>query len=742
MTSRRALVRRVKWALTRARTASWKRTHDDASAEGLRVLLYHRVADDRDDPLAVPVEHFEAQMEHLARNGYQVLDVRTALDALRAGTLPPRAVALSFDDGFVDVAEHAAPTLARLDQRATVFIATRVSTGESSYQWYREQQPPVIPPPDVARLDSTSPLSFEAHTLTHPNLTTISDDDARREIAESRLELESILDRPVTVFCYPGGFFGARERRLAEEAGYAYATTCESGVNTAATDPFLLRRIQIEGTDSLTDFDAKLRGSHDRPLFGRQLYRRLRYPGLGDGGESGVVAVEGGDAERGGSSLATGSAFYFVAQVAANLGYFVAVLLLARGLPRAERGVVAFVTISALVMARVGPLGVGDASTVFASQHLRRRPSLVTNLLVFTGVSGVVGAVLAAAIVALAGARPAEVTDTQVLLFVVGAIANCYVNCGLNFLVGCGRVRLVAYVKAVPPWVYAFAVAGLYATGRLSATSAVGAWTTAHSLWALGLIALMVLTGGIGRLDLPYLWETIAYGVRLWLGSLSTFLNARVDQILMGFLVSEATLGTYAVAVNASEPLLILPASTALALLPALAIRHPEERGDVALVTVRMVLLLTAIGVAAFAAIGAPILVFVFGAQYQGARIPFLILLPGAFGYAYSIVLSRALMAMARPARSSLGPLVSVIVGTALDLVLIRPYGATGASVAATVAFLSGGIAMVIAYRRIHPFRWLELVPTGSDVARVGALTHAVRRRTRVAAARAGGRLW
>ncbi len=53
--------------------------------------------------------------------------------------------------------------------------------------------------------------------------------------------------------------------------------TCEPGLNTASTDSALIHRVHIEGTDSLRGFTAKVAGSHDRPLPGRRLYRRIRY---------------------------------------------------------------------------------------------------------------------------------------------------------------------------------------------------------------------------------------------------------------------------------------------------------------------------------------------------------------------------------------------------------------------------------------------------------------------------------
>ena len=101
--------------------------------------------------------------------------------------------------------------------------------------------------------------------------------EARNEIAGSKLELENHLGRVVRAFSYPTGLFGQREQRIAAQAGYELAVSCEPGVNDRSTDRFALKRRQVDARDSLLDFRAKLGGGHDSSPALRGLYRRLRY---------------------------------------------------------------------------------------------------------------------------------------------------------------------------------------------------------------------------------------------------------------------------------------------------------------------------------------------------------------------------------------------------------------------------------------------------------------------------------
>jgi peptidoglycan/xylan/chitin deacetylase (PgdA/CDA1 family) len=251
------------------------RTRGRLDTSGLRILFYHRVSNDRDE-LAVSPKAFTAQMDYLASQAYRVVDVLSAIDLLDSGEPLSRTVALTFDDGFLDVAEHGLPILSERGFRATVFVAPAVSDGRASFQWYREQ-PPLLTWEDILELDRDGTLRFEAHSLTHPSLPTLDDGAAKEEIAGSKLELENRLGRVVGAFSYPSGLFGEREQRFAANAGFRIAVSCEPGVNKRSTDRFALRRRQVDARDSLLDFRAKLGGGHDTSPPFRALYRRLRY---------------------------------------------------------------------------------------------------------------------------------------------------------------------------------------------------------------------------------------------------------------------------------------------------------------------------------------------------------------------------------------------------------------------------------------------------------------------------------
>ena len=251
----------AKEVLVSVQVLAW-RLRRPAGPTGLRILFYHRVSNDRDQ-LAVSPARFRKQMEILAHHGVEVVDLTT----LSPGALPAEAIAITFDDGYEDFAEHALPALRHHGFPATVFVCPGLVSGAAVMPWYRTgRQPRLLSWEQMREVERSDPVRFEPHTMTHPDLVGLPEPEARDEIRGSREAVEAELGRPARVFCYPAGYAGDREVRLVSEAGFVLGVTCESGVNTAGADPLLLTRTPVDRYDPAWLFRDRLKGATDGPL--------------------------------------------------------------------------------------------------------------------------------------------------------------------------------------------------------------------------------------------------------------------------------------------------------------------------------------------------------------------------------------------------------------------------------------------------------------------------------------------
>jgi O-antigen/teichoic acid export membrane protein len=453
---------------------------------------------------------------------------------------------------------------------------------------------------------------------------------------------------------------------------------------------------------------------------------------------TGVAAPEPGrvqDGIRVTDAFARGPATLFWAQVLGNAGLFAALVVIARALGPEGRGTIAFIAVTAILSARVTRLGVSDASIVFAAQRPQLRPSLLTNLVLWVTAAAVVAAAaVSAVLLAWPSWRPSGIGDTELAILALGIVASALVDAGYSFVLGCSRFGIHAAITVATAWLYALAVTTVWVTVDLTVARAALSWVVVQAIKAVVLLWVSGRTSGFGRPDRALLRESVGFGIRAWVGSLSDALNDRIDQILIAFIATEATLGVYAVAVNAWEILLYLPGAAATAVLPSVARADRTLRVEQVLKAFRSVALVTLSGLAIAAVVGPPLLVAVFGAPFDASIGPFLWLLPGTLGYVALGIFSSALVGSSSPGLSSFGPLVSLVVGIALDLILIPSLGAEGAAIAASAALLAGGTTALVLYRTRATFALGALVrPRAGDLDVLKALAGQLSRRPRLA---------
>ena len=432
-----------------------------------------------------------------------------------------------------------------------------------------------------------------------------------------------------------------------------------------------------------------------------------------------------------GDSIASGSAPLFWAQVIGNAGLLMAVVPIARELGPTGRGTVAFITVTAIIAATLARLGVTEATTVFCARRPAQRPALLTNLLLSVSAAALVAAVVVCGTLELVPRlRPPGIGNAELAVLAGAMFASGLADAGYMFVLGCSRFRLHALVTATAAWLYAGSMWLLAITGEITVVHATLIWVASQAAKAAVLLIASVRAEGLARPEPRLLRESLAFGVRAWIGTLSTAFNERLDQILVALLASETVLGIYATAVNAFDVLLYLAAAAATAMVPLVARADPALRTGRVLAAFRAVTLVTAGGIAVAAAAGPELIRLVFGAGFHDSAAPFLWLLPGALGFAALALFSSALVASSAPGRSSAGPRVSLLLGTALDFVLVPPLGASGAAIAASAGLLAGGALSLVLYRRLSPFALRALVmPELGDADLLRALAQPLRGR-------------
>ncbi|HUC58708.1 MAG TPA: polysaccharide deacetylase family protein [Streptosporangiaceae bacterium] len=229
-----------------------------ARQAGLRVpvLMYHEISTEPavSSWLAAAPGRFAQQLEYLRGSGYHALTAGELASALKSGTtLPAKPVVLTFDDGTADFYEIALPLLAEHGFTATLFATSGWMTGKDGRACCRKN-PPGMLSWDQLRTIAGAGIEIGAHSVTHPPLDQLPPDPLRRELADSKAELESQLGRQVPGVAYPFGYSSRLVRACASGAGYEYGCVVGNRLATADADPYALPRLTIARTTRLPGF--------------------------------------------------------------------------------------------------------------------------------------------------------------------------------------------------------------------------------------------------------------------------------------------------------------------------------------------------------------------------------------------------------------------------------------------------------------------------------------------------------
>jgi len=218
--------------------------------------MYHRVCDlpeGASDPaeLVTPVALFE---EHLAvfSEQFSVLPLREVVTRFKQRqSIPTNTLCLTFDDGYQDIFTVAQPLLKCYQCPGTVFVSTLGLDSSQHYAW-EEHAPELYAHVDASTLQKFADdkwLDIGGHTHSHPQLTELSTEAQRSEIAQNRDILTELCGKAPPLFAYP---FGMPERdwdettaQLVRESGYEAACSINYGMLSRASDLFAIPRFDV-----------------------------------------------------------------------------------------------------------------------------------------------------------------------------------------------------------------------------------------------------------------------------------------------------------------------------------------------------------------------------------------------------------------------------------------------------------------------------------------------------------------
>ncbi|MGB5553211.1 MAG: polysaccharide deacetylase family protein [Flavobacteriaceae bacterium] len=221
---------------------------------------------------------------------YSIIALDTYLDAVKNGTpLPPKALIITFDDGHIKNYDLL-PTIKTLKIPVTIFLCAAIINTNRHF-WFKHkdlsiprfqlkrkrnkeklkllaeegfQQNKEFEKPQAMNKEQILAMApyvnMQAHALYHPIFPNCTDQEVWKEIYDSKQILEAEYNFDINTIAYPNGDYSLRDIEMVKKAGYQCAVTVDYGFNTIASDPYRLKRLDVNDTNDLNELIVKASG--------------------------------------------------------------------------------------------------------------------------------------------------------------------------------------------------------------------------------------------------------------------------------------------------------------------------------------------------------------------------------------------------------------------------------------------------------------------------------------------------
>jgi peptidoglycan/xylan/chitin deacetylase (PgdA/CDA1 family) len=244
-------------------------------ATSFPILTFHAV-DDHPSIISFSPRLFERGMARLHDNGYRTLSLMEVVECLDRGiSFPKYSFAITFDDGYQSVYDHAFPVLQRYGLSATVFLTVgKNRNGAESDRVPSMCERSMLSWREIKEMHRWG-IGFGAHTLTHPDLTNLPPARVEIEVYNSKAIIEDALSTQVTCFAYPYGRYGNHTREIVRQH-FVCACSDKLDLVNGSSDLLALERVDTYYLRTERLFNVMLSRFFPWYIRARSLPRRIR----------------------------------------------------------------------------------------------------------------------------------------------------------------------------------------------------------------------------------------------------------------------------------------------------------------------------------------------------------------------------------------------------------------------------------------------------------------------------------
>jgi len=234
----------------------------------LPVIMYHRVIKDIDTESGkhgtyVTIDQFRDHMTILKNKGYIPITFEDLSKIPIHQRFEKKYIILTFDDGYIDNYTYAFPILKEFKFKAIIYLVSDRTFNKWDVDLTDEKKFLMMDRSMLEEMRDSGLIEFGGHTLSHPRLSQLDDDEMKKEIFQDKINTEKKLNIKLNSFAYPYGDLDDRAKKLVCDAGYPFGVATDSGSYCLSDDLFEIRRIGIFPTITNFGYKRKIHGDYN-----------------------------------------------------------------------------------------------------------------------------------------------------------------------------------------------------------------------------------------------------------------------------------------------------------------------------------------------------------------------------------------------------------------------------------------------------------------------------------------------
>ena len=406
-------------------------------------------------------------------------------------------------------------------------------------------------------------------------------------------------------------------------------------------------------------------------------------------------------------------------------------VVLARWLGPEQRGIYAIIVASVAVLTAFANLGLEPAFVYLAGKRRYRVEELAGHALwlalIIVAAVAAIGALVPTAVYSavLRGLNRSEIWI--VLILMVPSLLRSFVN---GILLGLDRIKLLVVVSTVTLVLDLVLLLVLVVGMGLGIRGVIIQLLV--SGFAAALVSLYILIRSVGVVMRPnpaLVKDALAYGLRIYPGYIGYNALNRVDLYMVNFFAGTAAAGVYAVAVNMAEKLWIIDGAFGQAAMPKVLARETGPATDLTGRAFRASWTVVAFAAAAAALVAPWLIPFLYGGEFQGAVLAFVLLLPGMVCLSSRVISPFFSLHLGRPEIPTMYGLGVGLLSVPIYYVATRNFGYTGAAAATSIVYaVLAAVTLTLFVRMTGQTVRDVVVPTKHDFLGVPMIAGVARR--------------